>query len=256
MMNARKKIVVFGGTGLIGGKTVALLRGAGHHVIAASPNTGVDTITGAGVVEALTGADAVVDVTNSASFEAAAVRRFFEVSGRNIVAAETLAKVRHHVALSIVGTDRMPDNAYFQAKVLQEDVVRASATPYSIVRATQFYEFLPAIADLGTTDGVLRVAGGLFQPIAADDVAAVLAETVQAEPQGGIIEIAGPVRAPFDDFMRRYLQLAGDGRQVVRDPEARYFGGRVTEFSLVPPSNPRQGRIGLETWIERQRTTH
>ncbi|WP_027133435.1 SDR family oxidoreductase [Geminicoccus roseus] len=243
------KIVVIGGNGLVGSRTVASLREAGHEVLAASPSTGVDILTGEGLPQALTGADVVVDVVNSPSFEPQAVLAFFETAGRNLAAAERAAGVRHHVALSIVGTDRMPDNAYFQAKVAQEKLVRDSATPFTIVRSTQFFEFLSSIADGSTSGGTVRLPGGLFQPIAVDDVAALLADAALAAPCNGIIEIAGPERMPFDEVMRRYLRYAGDPRLVERVPDARYFGGKVGEFSLVPLTEARLGQIDLETWF-------
>lgn len=245
------KIVVIGGTGLIGSKTVALLRGRGHEVVAASPGTGVDTVTGAGLVEALAGAAAVIDSANAPSFEDRAVMDFFRTSGRNLLAAETAAGVRHHVTLSIVNTDRMPDNGYFRAKAEQERLVAASGIPHTIVRATQFLEFLGAIAGAHTEGDTVRLATGLFQPIAADDVAAILAETVVAAPRNGIVDIAGPERAPFPAIIARYLAAVGDGRRVVGDPEARYFGGRVEELSLVPAGEARLGRIRLDDWLDR-----
>src|SRR3954468_17904367 len=220
------KIVVIGGTGLIGSKTVAILRQGGHEVVAASPKSGVNSITGAGLKEALAGAQVVIDLANSPSFEDKAVLEFFETSGRNLAAAEAAAGVRHHVALSIVGTDRS-DNGYFRAKVAQEKVIKASGIPYTIVRSTQFMEFLRGIADSGTDGNKVRIAPGLFQPIAADDVAASVADVALAAPRNGIVEIAGPERAPFDEIVARYLKAVGDPREVVRDPEARYWGGRV-----------------------------
>jgi uncharacterized protein YbjT (DUF2867 family) len=244
------KIVVIGGTGLIGTKTVAILRQAGHEVVAASPNTGVNTITGEGVKEAMAGTQVVIDLANSPSFEDKAVLEFFETSGRNLFPAEAAAGVRHHVALSIVGTDRT-DNGYFRAKVAQEKLIKASVIPYTIIRATQFMEFLGAIATSGAVGGVVRMSPGLFQPIAADDVAAAVADVALASPRNGIVEIAGPDRAPFDEIVARYLKAIGDPRQVVRDPEARYFGGRVEERSLVPLGDARLGRIGLDEWLRR-----
>jgi uncharacterized protein YbjT (DUF2867 family) len=245
------KIVVIGGTGLIGAKAVVLLRTRGHEVVVVSSKTGVNTITGAGLKEAMAGAQVAVDLTNSPSFEASAVLEFFETSGRNLLAAEAAAGVRHHVALSIVGTDRTPDNGYFRAKVAQEKLLVASGIPYTIVRATQFMEFLGAIADSSTEGNTVRLSPGLFQPIAADDVAALVAETALAPPRNGIVEIAGPERAPFNDIVARYLKAVGDPRKVVRDPEARYFGGRVEERSLVPLGDARLGRIGLDEWLRR-----
>ena len=245
------KIVVIGGTGLIGSKTVAMLRQGGHEVVAASPKTGVNTITGEGLAEALAGAQVVVDLANAPSWEDKAVLEFFETSGRNLLAAEVIAGVRHHVALSIVGTDRTPDNGYFRAKVAQEHLIEASGIPYTIIRSTQFLEFLGGIAAASTDGRIVRLSPGLFQPIAADDVAAIVADVALAAPQNGIVEIAGPERAPFNDIVARYLQAVGDLRQVVRDPEARYFGGRVEEHSLVPLGEARLGRIAFDEWLSR-----
>jgi uncharacterized protein YbjT (DUF2867 family) len=243
------KIVVIGGTGLIGSRTVAILRQGGHEVVAASPNTGVNTITGEGLTEAMAGTQVVIDLANSPSFEDRAVLEFFRTAGRNLLAAEAAAGVRHHVALSIVGTDRTPENGYFRAKVAQEKLIEASGIPYTIIRSTQFLEFLGSIAASNTDGNVVRVSPGLFQPIAADDVAAIVAEMALAAPRSGIVEIAGPERAPFDEFVARYLNAVGDRRQVVRDPEARYFGGRVEERSLVPLGEARRGRIGFDEWL-------
>src|SRR6516162_9755932 len=245
------KIVVIGGTGLIGSKTVVILRQAGHEVVAASPNSGVNTITGEGVKEAVAGAQVVIDLANSPSFEDEAVLEFFETSGRNLLPAETAAGVRHHVALSIVGTDRMPDNGYFRAKVAQERLIEASGIPYTIIRSTQFLEFLRGIADEGTNGNIVRLSPGLFQPIAADDVAAAVADVALAAPKNGIVEIAGPERAPFNEIVARYLKAVRDPRQVVRDPEARYWGGRVEERSLVPLGEARLGHIDLDEWLRR-----
>ena len=244
------KIVVIGGTGLIGSKTVAILRQGGHEVVAASPKSGVDSITGAGLKEAMAGAQVVIDLANSPSFEDKAVLEFFKTSGRNLLAAEAAAGVRHHVALSIVGTDRS-DNGYFRAKVAQEKLIVASGVPYTIIRSTQFLEFLGGIAASSADGNVLRISPGLFQPIAADDVAPFVAEAALAAPRNGIIEIAGPERAPFNEIVARYLKAVGDPRQVVSDPEARYFGGRVEERSLVPLGEARLGRMGLDQWLRR-----
>jgi uncharacterized protein YbjT (DUF2867 family) len=246
------KIVVIGGTGLIGSKTVAILRQRGHEVLAASPNSGVNTITGKGLKEAVAGAQVVVDLANSPSFEDKAVLDFFETSERNLLPAEAAAGVGHHVALSIVGIDRS-DNGYFRAKVAQEKLIQASGVPYTIIRSTQFMEFLRGIADSGAEGNVVRISPGLFQPIAADDVAANVAEVALAAPRNGIVEIAGPERAPFDSVVARYLKAISDPREVVRDPEARYFGGRVEERSLVPLGEARLGRIGLDEWLQRSR---
>ncbi|MGN6121431.1 MAG: SDR family oxidoreductase [Sphingomonas oligoaromativorans] len=250
------KIVVIGGTGLIGSKTVPLLRQGGHDVVVGSPSSGVNSLTGEGLDEALAGAAVVIDLTNSPSFEDNAVLNFFETSGRNLLAAEKAAGVGHHVALSIVGTDRTPENGYFRAKVAQEKLIEASGVPYTIIRATQFLEFLGGIADSSMSGDKVRLSPGSFQPIAADDVAAVVAEVAQAKPRCGIVEIAGPERAPFDAFIARYLKAVGDPRDVVSDPEARYFGGRVEEDSLVPQGEARLGRIGFDEWIARPRMGH
>jgi uncharacterized protein YbjT (DUF2867 family) len=245
------KIVIIGGTGLIGSKTVPILRQGGHEVVAASPNTGVNSITGEGLKEAMIGTQVVIDLANSPSFEDKAVLEFFETSGRNVHAAEAVAGVRHHVALSIVGTDRTPDNGYFRAKVAQEKLIKASGIPYTIIRSTQFMEFLGGIASSSTQGNMARVSPGLFQPIAADDVAAIVAEVAIAAPRNSIIEIAGSDRAPFNEIVARYLKAIGDPREVVRDPDARYFGGRVEERSLVPLGEARLGRIGFDEWLRR-----
>ena len=245
------KIVVIGGTGLIGSKVVARLKQQGHEVVAASPNTGVNTITGEGLKDAMAGTQVVIDLANSPSFEDKAVLEFFETSGRNLLAAEAAAGVRHHVALSIVGTDRSPDNGYFRAKVAQERLIGASGIPYTIIRSTQFLEFLRAIAASSADGNTVRISPGLFQPIAADDVAAIVADVALATPRNGIIEIAGPQRAPFNEIVARYLKGVGDPREVVSDPEARYFGSRVEEHSLVPLGEARLGRIGFDEWLRR-----
>ena len=245
------KTVVIGGTGLIGSKTVANLRKDGHEVVAASPNSGVNTITGEGLNEAVAGAHVVIDLANSPSFEDKAVLEFFETSGRNLLAAEAAAGVRHHVALSIVGTDRTPENGYFRAKVAQEKLIEASGIPYTIIRSTQFMEFLRGVADEATKGNIVRVAPGAFQPIAADDVAGFVADAALAPPKNGIVEIAGPERAPFNEIVARYLKAIGDPREVVSDPEARYYGGRVEERSLVPLGEARLGRIGFDEWLRR-----
>jgi uncharacterized protein YbjT (DUF2867 family) len=244
------KIVVIGGTGLIGSKTVAILRQGGHEAVAASPNTGVNTITGDGLKEALAGVQVVIDLANSPSFEDRAVLEFFETSGRNLLAAEAAAGGRHHIALSIVGTDRTPDNGYFRAKVAQEKLIEASGIPYTIIRSTQFLEFLGAIAASSAEGDKVRLPTGLFQPIAADDVAAIVADVALAKPANGIVEIAGPERAPFNEIIARYLKAVGDPREVVGDPEARYFGGLVEERSLVPLGEAQLGPTRFEDWLK------
>ncbi len=244
------KIVVIGGTGLIGSKTVAILRQGGHEVVAASPKNGVNSITGEGLKEAMAGAQVVIDLTNSPSFEDRAVLEFFEASGRNLFPAEAAAGVRHHVALSIVGIDQT-DNGYFRAKVAQEKLIKASGIPYTIIRATQFLEFLGGIAASAADGNTVRLPPVLFQPIAADDIAPIVADVAVAAPENGIVEIAGPERAPFNEIVARYLKAIGDPRQVVRDPEARYWGGRVEERSLVPLGEARLGRIGFDEWLRR-----
>src|ERR1700745_2863334 len=245
------KIVVIGGTGLIGSETVAILRQGGHEVVAASPKSGVNTITGEGLKEALAGAQVVIDLANSPSFEDKAVLEFFETSGRNLHAAAAAAGVRHHVALSIVGTDRTPENGYFRAKVAQEKLIEASGIPYTIIRSTQFLEFLGGIAASAADGNKVRLPPGLFQPIAADDVAPMVAEVALAAPRNGIVEIAGPERAPFNEIVARYLKAIGAPRAVVGDPARRYHGGRVEERSLVPLGEARLGRISLDEWLRR-----
>jgi uncharacterized protein YbjT (DUF2867 family) len=247
------KIVVIGGTGLIGSKTVANLRKGGHDVVAASPKSGVDTITGAGVKAVVAGAQVVIDLANSPSFEGKAVLEFFHASGRNLLPAEAAAGVRHHVALSIVGADRSPEIGYFRAKVAQEKLIEGSGVPYTIIRSTQFMEFLGGIADSGADGNAVRISSGPFQPIAADDVAAIVADVALAAPRNGIVEIAGPERAPFSEFVARYLEAVGDPRKVVSDPKARYFGGLVEEHTLVPLGEARLGRIGLDEWLRHRK---
>ena len=246
------KIVVNGGTDLIGSKTVAILRRGWSRFVAASPKSGVNSITGEGVKEAMAGAQVVIDLANWPSFEDKAVLVFFQISGRNLLAAEAAASVRHHVALSIVGIDRA-DNGYFRAKLTQEKLIETSGIPYTIIRSTQFLEFLGGIADSSADGNIVRISPCLFQPIAADDVAAIVADVALAAPRNGIVEIAGPERAPFNEIVARYLKAVGDPREVVRDPEARYWGGRVEERSLVPLGEARLGRIGLDEWLRRTR---
>src|SRR5580693_7811284 len=244
------KIVVIGGTGLIGSKTVAILRQHGHDVVAASPQSGVNTLTGEGLKEVLAGAQVVIDLANSPSFEDKVVLEFFETSEGHLLPTEVSAGVRHHVALSIVAVDRT-DNGYFRAKVAEEKLIEASGVPYTIIRATQFMEFLRGIADSSAEGNIVKLPPVLFQPIAADDVAASVAETALAAPRNDVVEIAGPERAPFNEIIARYLKAVGDPRQVVRDPEGPYWGGRVEERSLVPLGEARLGRIGFDEWLRR-----
>jgi uncharacterized protein YbjT (DUF2867 family) len=243
------KIVVIGGTGLIGSKVVATLREQGHEAIPASPRLGVNTLTGEGLAEALAGAAVVVDVSNAPSFEPAAVLAFFETSTRNLLAAEAAAGVGHHVALSIVGIDRSPDNGYFQAKIAQENLIAAGSVPYSIVRATQFFEFINGIADAATTGNDVRIPPVAFQPISADDVARAVAGVAVNAPLNGRVEIAGPERFRFDDVIRRGLQARNDTRQVIADPHASYFGAVPSEQSLVPLNGAQLGETRFADWL-------
>jgi uncharacterized protein YbjT (DUF2867 family) len=235
------KIVVVGGTGLIGSKTVERLRAKGHEVVAAAPSAGVDTLTGEGLAEALAGAEVVVDLANSPSFEDAAVLAFFQTSGRNLLAAEEAAGVRHHIALSVVGTDRLQASGYFRGKKAQEDLIRAAGIPYTIVHATQFFEFMGAIAQSGVQGDVVHLSSAALQPISSDDVADAMTAAALGAPVNGIIEIAGPDRAPLSDFVSRFMTQTGDRRQVMIDPHARYFGVELDDRSLVPGDGPRLG---------------
>ncbi|MDX0513462.1 NmrA family transcriptional regulator [Sinorhizobium medicae] len=246
------KIVVIGGTGLIGSKLVGNLRERGHEVLAAAPNTGVNTITREGLAEALSGADVVVDVANAPVWEDKAVLDFFETSGRNLLAAEAAAGVRHHIALSIVGSERLPDNGYFRAKVAQENLIKASGIPYTILRATQFFEFVGGIAQSATAGQEIRLSPALIQPIASDDVAAALADVAVALAVNGTIEIAGPEAIPLDELVRRFLRATEDQRKVLPDVHARYFGAVLDDQSLTPGDNPRIGAIRFEDWLGRQ----
>lgn len=243
------KIVVIGGTGLIGKKLVAILRGRGHEVIAASPSSGVNTITGEGLKEVLAGAEVVVDVANSPSFEDKAVLEFFETSGRNLLAAEEVAGVRHHVALSVVGADRLPESGYMRAKVAQENLIKGSKVPYTILRATQFFEFVGAIAQSATDGKTVRLPSALMQPIVSDDVAAALADIAIAKPLNSMVELAGPEPIRMDELVRRFLSVTQDARQVMTDPEARYYGTAVNDRSLTPDENPRVGKTLYSEWL-------
>lgn len=250
-MNARKKIVVIGGSGLIGTKLVNDLRQRGIDVVAASPSSGVNTITGEGLAKALSGAQVVVDVSNAPSWEDKAVLEFFETSARNLSAAEAAAGVTHHVALSVVGTERLLESGYFRAKIAQEELIKASKVPYTIVRATQFFEFIGGVAQFSTVGQTVHLPPALWQPMAADDVASALAEIALEPPVNGIIEIAGPERAGIDELVRRFLAATKDPRQVVTDADARYYGVAVNDRSLTPGADPRIGPTFFEDWLQR-----
>lgn len=243
------KIVIIGGTGLIGSKLVACLRKDGHQAVPAALNTGVNTITGEGLAQVVAGADVVVDVSNSPSFEDAAVLKFFETSTRNQLAAEAAAGVKHHVALSIVGCERMPDSGYMRAKVAQETLIKSSGRPYSIVRATQFFEFAKRIADEATDGTTVRLPHVLFQPMAAADVAGAVCKVAEGAPLNGVVEVEGPQQFRFDEFVRRALDAYHDQRRVVADPHARYFGTELDERSLVPGADARHGAVRFEDWL-------
>lgn len=245
------KIVVIGGSGLIGSKLVPLLRARGHAVLAASPNSGVNTITREGLAEALSGANVVVDVANSPSFEDKAVMEFFETAGRNLLAAEAAAGVSHHVALSVVGADRLPESGYLRAKVAQEKLIRASTIPFTILRSTQFFEFVDGIIQSAAKDNVIRLSPALLQPIASDDVVAALAELTLRKPVNGIVEVGGPEKIPLDVLARQHLASKGDGRQVVADVRARYFGTELDDKSLTPEDGARLGHIRFADWLSR-----
>jgi uncharacterized protein YbjT (DUF2867 family) len=245
------KIVVIGGSGLIGSKLVNRLRERGHDVLAASPATGVNTLTREGLAEALHDAHTVVDVSNSPSFENKAVLEFFERSSRNLLAAGVAAGVSHYVALSIVGLERSPDSGYFRAKLAQENLIKQSGLPYSLLRVTQFFEFLPAIIAGGAAGETIRLSSAQFQPIASDDVAAALADVVLGAPLNGIKEAGGPDRAGMDAFARRYLAAHGDRRTVIRDPAARYFGAVLNDDSLTTGPDARLGPTTLDIWLKR-----
>ena len=245
------KIVVIGGSGLIGRKLVNNLRRLGHDVLPASPSSGVNTVTGEGLAQALVGAQVVVDVANAPVWEDNAVLEFFEKSGRHLLAAEAVAGVRHHIALSVVGTDRLLASGYFRAKMAQETLIKASPVPYTIVRATQFFEFVGGIAQSATEGQTVRLPEALMQPIASDDVAAAMAEVAVAEPLGGIIELAGPEPIRMDELVRKYLSATKDARTVATDPKAKYFGLSVNDQSLTPGDNPRLGATRFDDWLKR-----
>jgi uncharacterized protein YbjT (DUF2867 family) len=243
------KIVVIGGTGLIGSKLVNKLREHGHEAVAAAPNTGVNTLTGEGLAEVLKGAAVVVDVSNSPDWEDAAVLKFFETSTRNLLTSEAAARVGHHVALSVVGTDRLAESGYFRAKIAQEKLIKESAIPYSIVRATQFFEFLKGLADISMVDGKVHLPHVLFQPMAADDVASAVARVAVGPPVNGIVEIGGPEQFRVDELVRRRLASIKDPREVIADPNARYSGAKLSEKTLVPDNQARLGETRFETWL-------
>jgi uncharacterized protein YbjT (DUF2867 family) len=248
------KIVVIGGTGLIGSKLVKNLRERGHDVVAASPSTGVNAVTREGLAAAMDGTEVVVDVANAPSWEDQAVLEFFEASSRNLLAAEVAAGVRHHVALSVVGSERLPDSGYFVAKIAQENLIKASGVPYTIVRATQFFEFVSGIAQAATVDDQICLSPALIQPMASDDVAAALVDVVLAAPVNGTVEVAGPEAMPLDELIRRFLRATQDNRKVVPDVHARYFGSVLDDQSLTPGKNPRLGTIRFEDWIGQSTT--
>jgi uncharacterized protein YbjT (DUF2867 family) len=243
------KIVVIGGTGLIGSKLVQNLRERGHDVLAASPSTGVNSITREGLAQAMDGAEVVVDVANAPSWEDQAVLEFFETSSRNLLAAEAAAGVRHHVALSIVGSERLPENGYFRAKVAQENLIKASGIPYTLLRATQFFEFVGGIAQSATVGDEICLSPALIQPMASDDVVAALTDVALAAPINGTVEVAGPEAMPLDELVRRFLRATQDTRKVVPDVHARYFGAVLDDQSLTPGKNPRLGAIRFEDWL-------
>jgi uncharacterized protein YbjT (DUF2867 family) len=251
MEEATMKIVVIGGSGLIGSKLVNKLREHGHEAVAASPKTGVNTLTGEGLAEALKGASAVVDVTNSPSWEDAAVMKFFETSTRNQLAYEAAAGVGHHVALSVVGTERLLASGFFRAKMAQENLIKASSIPYTIIRATQFFEFVKGIADFSTEGNKVRLPTALIQPMAADDVASAVSRIATGAPVNGMVEIGGPEKFRLDDLARKYLAANKDPREVVTDPKASYYGVEVSEKTLVPDDGARLGETRFETWLTR-----
>ncbi|HEY3113281.1 MAG TPA: SDR family oxidoreductase [Gemmatimonadaceae bacterium] len=246
------KGVIIGGSGLIGSKVVRRLREQGHEAVPASRKTGVNTVTGNGLAEVMKGADVVVDVSDSPSFEEAAVMDFFRTSTTNLLAAEAAAGVQHHVALSVVGTDRRTDSGYMRAKIAQEKLIEQSSIPYSIVQATQFFEFTKGIADSATDGDTVRLAPVLVQPMAAEDVAAEIAKIAAGKPLNGIVELGGPEQFRLDDLVRRYLAAREDRRSVIADPHARYFGGELEERTLVPDKNATLGETRFEDWLRRQ----
>lgn len=243
------RIVVIGGTGLIGSKLVARLRASGHDVVAAAPNTGVDTLTGEGVAEALAGSEVVVDVSNSPSFEETAVREFFTTSTRNLLDASRVAGVGHYIALSVVGTQRLSASPYFRAKIAQEELIGDGGIPFTIVHATQFFEFVRGIADSATVDGTVRLAHVGIQPMAGDDVAEAVARVAEAAPRHGVVEVAGPERWSLDDLVRTALEFTGDPRIVLPDSQAPYFGAVLADDTLLPAPDARLASTRYEAWL-------
>lgn len=245
------KIVIIGGTGLIGSKLVKRLGNAGHHVVAASPSSGVNTITGEGLKEVLEGAELVIDVANSPSFEDKAVMSFFETAGKNLLSAAKAAGIKHHIALSVVGTDRLQASGYFRAKQVQENLIRSSGIPYTIVHATQFFEFVPAIAQGATTGNEARLSSALIQPISSDDVVAAIADIAMAKPLNNTIEIGGPEKIRLDKLIEKFFGITGDTRNVITDDHALYFGVELNDQSLTTGDNARLGTDHYETWLKR-----
>jgi uncharacterized protein YbjT (DUF2867 family) len=243
------KIVVIGGTGLIGSKVVGKLKQKGHEAIAAAPSTGVNTMTGEGLADALAGAQVVVDVANSPSFESQAAMDFFQTSGKNLIAAEVAAAIKHHVALSVVGTERLQDSGYFRAKLAQEKLVKSSPIPYTLIHATQFFEFVRSIAQFSIVGDTVRLPPVLFQPMAAEDVATAVADAALADPVNDTIEIAGPDTFTLDESVHKVLEYDNDTRRVIADPQAPYFGVKVSETTLVPGPNPRLGSTRFDWWL-------
>lgn len=245
------KIVVIGGSGLIGSKTVERLRKKGHDVLSATPDTGVNIVTGEGLAGAVAGAQVVIDLSNSPSFEEEAAVGFFETAGRNLAAAETKAGVKHHVALSVVGTERLQSSGYFRGKMVQENLIRSSGIPYTIVHSTQFFEFTPSIAQTGTVGRVAHVPTAYFQPISADDVADAMTEVALGTPANGIVEIAGPEKVRMNALVERFFKATKDSREVVGDRHARYYGYEIGEDTLLPGSHPHLGKTRFDDWLGR-----
>lgn len=245
------KIVVVGGTGLIGSKVVSILGSKGHDVVAASPASGVNTVTGEGLAQALEGASVVVDLANSPSFKDEDVLEFFATSGRNLFEAEKAAGVGHHVALSVVGTDRLSQSGYFRGKIVQEKLIRESGIPYTIIHSTQFFEFLGGIAHSGSEGETIRLSPAFFQPISSDDVAAAVANYTLAQPRNGVVEIAGPERVRMSHLVQRYLKATLDSRKVVEDAQASYFGAQIDDDTLMPGAGAHLGSIGFDAWLAR-----